>query len=123
MLFFITLNFNHKVLYAPGDFGDGKHFLSTFEEGKHFLAVLGGDYIEGKGKVDSLKSFWKPDGKNVDRENEKIIHDWMTRNGLNLSSISAFLYSRDEQYSKFRKKAIDDLGITGGDHNETRESS
>lgn len=30
-LFFITLNFNHKVLYAPSDFQDDENFFKTFQ--------------------------------------------------------------------------------------------
>lgn len=28
--FFLTLNFNHRVLYAPSDYKDEKHFVSSF---------------------------------------------------------------------------------------------
>lgn len=31
-LFFITLNFNYRSLYAPSDFGDDKNFLKAFED-------------------------------------------------------------------------------------------
>lgn len=31
-LFFITLNFNYRSLYAPSDFEDDKNFLKAFEE-------------------------------------------------------------------------------------------
>nr|VFK24225.1 MAG: hypothetical protein BECKMB1821G_GA0114241_100765 [Candidatus Kentron sp. MB] len=111
VLFFATLNFNHKVLYAPGDFGDEKHFLSTFDDGKHFVSILGGNYVKDEGKIDGLKLFWKPDGQNPNKENQKILYDWMTKNNLDVSSISALLYSRDKKYSDLRRKAIDDLGI------------
>jgi len=32
VIFFITLNFNHKVLYAPSDFHDENHFLSLIKQ-------------------------------------------------------------------------------------------
>ena len=101
MLFFATLNFNHRVLYAPSDFSDEEHFLS----------ILKGDYVKDESVGGDLKSFWKPDGRNIDKNNEKIIRNWMIQNGLNLSSISAFLYSRDKQYVEARENAIKDLGI------------
>lgn len=31
-LFFITLNFNYKSLYAPSDFQKGKHFIKVFDD-------------------------------------------------------------------------------------------
>ncbi|OBT03396.1 hypothetical protein A9259_03515 [Vibrio cyclitrophicus] len=31
-LFFLTLNFNHKVLYAPSDYKDEKHFVDLFSK-------------------------------------------------------------------------------------------
>src|ERR1700761_3870420 len=30
VLFFVTLNFNHKVLYAPSDYRNEDHFLRSF---------------------------------------------------------------------------------------------
>nr|VFK15029.1 MAG: hypothetical protein BECKLPF1236A_GA0070988_101192 [Candidatus Kentron sp. LPFa]VFK30839.1 MAG: hypothetical protein BECKLPF1236C_GA0070990_101211 [Candidatus Kentron sp. LPFa] len=105
LLFFITLNFNHKVLYAPGD----------FENQKDFLSILSGDYdkkdVKGKGKIDSLRSFWKPDGKNIDKGNEKVIRDWMVQNGLKMLSISAFLHGYDKRYSELQKNAVNDLSL------------
>ncbi|WP_397451690.1 hypothetical protein [Pseudomonas sp. NA-150] len=32
LLFFLTLNFNHKVLYAPSDFSNEKNFLKAFKK-------------------------------------------------------------------------------------------
>lgn len=32
LLFFITLNFNYRALYAPSDFDNDKNFLKAFEE-------------------------------------------------------------------------------------------
>lgn len=101
VLFFATLNFNHKVLYSPSDFSDQEHFLS----------ILKGDYIKDESGGGELKSFWKPDGKNINKDNEKIISNWMTKNSINQSSISAFLYSRDTRYVEARQKAIEELGI------------
>lgn len=101
LLFFTTLNFNHRVLYAPGDFSDEEHFLS----------ILKGDYVKDERVGGDLKSFWKPNGKTIDENNEKIIRNWMIQNNLNFSSISAFLYSRDKRYIKARENAIKDLGI------------
>ena len=31
VLFFLTLNFNHRVLYAPSDYKDEKNFLKSFQ--------------------------------------------------------------------------------------------
>ena len=30
VLFFLTLNFNHKMLYAPSDYKDEENFIKTF---------------------------------------------------------------------------------------------
>lgn len=34
-LFFITLNFNYRSLYAPSDFGNDKNFLKAFKDEPH----------------------------------------------------------------------------------------
>jgi hypothetical protein len=33
LLFFATLNFNYKSLYAPSDFAKGKHFMKVMDDG------------------------------------------------------------------------------------------
>jgi hypothetical protein len=47
--FFITLNFNPKVLYAPGDYKDEKHFLTALSLSQDGLqvAVTSSDDIPG----------------------------------------------------------------------------
>jgi hypothetical protein len=35
LLFFATLNFNHRSLYAPSDFEKGKHFIKIMENTEH----------------------------------------------------------------------------------------
>lgn len=39
LLFFLTLNFNHKVLYAPSDFRDEDNFLKLFNKSNMFARV------------------------------------------------------------------------------------
>lgn len=101
LLFFITLNFNHKVLYAPGDYGDERLFLYTFM-----------DPYTKDDQVKYLKSFWKPDGENIDTENTKAIRDWMVLNGLAETPISSFLHK--PRYINLRKEAIQALKLPRG---------
>lgn len=63
LLFFATLNFNYRSLYAPSD----------FEKGKHFIKVM--DNAE---RVDNGRS---PHGENAGRENQSPPHhlDWPER--------------------------------------------
>ncbi|POA78371.1 hypothetical protein [Pseudomonas sp. DP16D-R1] len=35
LLFFVTLNFNYRSLYAPSDFDKGKHFIKVLDKSKH----------------------------------------------------------------------------------------
>ena len=100
VLFFVTLNLNYKVLYAPSD----------FPHPEDFMAILQGDYGKLEVTGDELKGYWKPDGI-INRDNEAKIRVWMTRNDLALSSISAFIYSQDDEYIQARKKAVGELGI------------
>lgn len=51
LLFFITLNFNPKVLYAPSDFKNEENFLETFHGAQKIVREL--DEIDTK--VDEFK--------------------------------------------------------------------
>jgi hypothetical protein len=35
LLFFVTLNFNYRSLYAPSDFEKGKHFIKVLDDNEH----------------------------------------------------------------------------------------
>lgn len=100
ILFFITLNYNHRVLYAPGD----------FEDQSHFLEVLGSTYSKPENASDLLSQFWKPDGKSANAQNARMLMDWMNKHELKVS-ISSFLYSQSPAYQKAREKAVKDLNL------------
>ncbi|MGY2440543.1 hypothetical protein [Pseudomonas sp. SDO52101_S400] len=44
-LFFITLNFNYRSLYAPSDFDDDKNFLKAFEDNNVDLSGVPTDQL------------------------------------------------------------------------------
>lgn len=45
LLFFITLNFNYRALYAPSDFDNDKNFLKAFEETTPPTPDASSDYL------------------------------------------------------------------------------
>jgi hypothetical protein len=96
--FFLTLNFNHRVLYSPSDFRDEKYFLETM------TARFSGSTKE----IDILRSYWKPQGS-INRENEKRLKDWLKSNGIDAESITFFL--RNELFADARHRAVADLEL------------
>ena len=58
-----------------------------------------------------IRKYWKPDGKDINKENDSNIKDWMRDNGLNTSpgSLTMFIYSDD--LKDLRNKAVKDLGL------------
>ncbi|ENI4128143.1 hypothetical protein ABXY91_001534 [Vibrio fluvialis] len=55
-LFFITLNWNHKVLYAPSDFKDEDHFVNILQKAslKDQIEVFDGEVNEGAENIESV---------------------------------------------------------------------
>ena len=98
LAFFFTLNFNHRVLYSPGDFQDERHFMET----------LSATYAKVAVETEKLRNFWKPDWK-VNIQNERRLKSWLNSNGLDSRSITFFL--RNEMFSDARRRALSDLGI------------
>ena len=96
--FFITLNFNHKVLYAPSDFKDERHF---FDE-------LRGGFTPETSEIELLRKFWKPNGI-VNRLNENRLKQWLKMSGIDPESITFFL--RNKAFAEARKKAVADLEL------------
>lgn len=64
--------------------------------------VFSGSYVKDEAG-DALRGFWKPDGKNIDKGNEKKLKEWMKKNKINVK-VTVFL--RDESFSKARGEAI-----------------
>jgi hypothetical protein len=46
VLFFLTLNFNHTVLYAPGDYSDGAEFRKVEAQVKNRTTNDIGDFVK-----------------------------------------------------------------------------
>lgn len=108
VLFFVTLNWNHRVLYAPGDYADEANFLRALFGDKS----VGDVTIEGYGsEADAqakLRQFWKPGGI-VISANEKILQDWLTANALPGLPITSFLYGAN--YASARQRAVGALNL------------
>ena len=60
ILFFLTLNFNHKTLYAPSDFKDEKHFLNIL---KPLSAVQKNEKVEIELREMAIGDTYKVTGK------------------------------------------------------------
>ncbi len=106
VLFFTTLNFNRKSLYAPSDFDDETLFalLSGVDP-----EVVKPHQYEVAGNHDSttiLKSFWKPDGVTVSKENELALRSWLRENKRAGTRLTVFIHSQDEEFQKLREKFI-----------------
>lgn len=97
--FFLTLNFNNRVLYAPNDFRDERHFLET----------LTATYSSGTQETDALRRYWKPEGS-INKPNERRLKGWLKANGLNPESITFFL--RNELFADARSRAVTDLKLS-----------
>jgi hypothetical protein len=98
--FFLTLNFNHRVLYSPSDWREEEHFFGPKK--------LTANYSGSSSEIETLRKFWKPKGS-INRENERKLKDWLKSNGIDPESITFFL--RNDVFSDARRKAIEDLGL------------
>ncbi|NTW89067.1 MAG: hypothetical protein HGB26_08120 [Desulfobulbaceae bacterium] len=71
------------------------------------MATITGVYVKDNAG-DAILAFWMPNGK-IDPANEKKLEDWMQKKGLHISII---MFSRSDDYSELRNKAIKDLKIS-----------
>lgn len=94
-LFFLTLNFNNKVIYAPSDFQDERHFMETITSDSYSQST----------DSEKLRQFWKPDGA-VNDANERRLVDWMRGRDLQVS-VASFVYG--SEYEDQRRMAVSDI--------------
>jgi len=98
VLFFITLNFNHRVLYAPSDYTDERHFMETIK----------GAYVPDASEAEKIKQFWKPDDTTINRANEAQLKAWMNKKNIQVS-ITNFLNA--DRFETRRSEIVGDLNI------------
>jgi hypothetical protein len=58
---------------------------------------------------DALSKFWKPDGANINQDNEARIRKWMDDNHVNEPSITSFM--RADSYVFARQRLVQELGL------------
>lgn len=98
ILFFRTLNRNHRVLYAPSDYRDERLFVEQIQS----------DYAAEDESARRLRGYWKPDG-NINKLNQERLRKWLLDNGLGDATITIFLTS--PVHAAARTKAAEDLGL------------
>jgi len=70
--------------------------------------LLKGTYQKDKAG-DAIRAFWKPDGKNINSNNESSLKMWMIKNGIDKTSITLFL--RAQHFQDSRVKAVKEIPI------------
>lgn len=108
VLFFVTLNWNHGVLYAPSDFTDESNFLRTLFGDQSADGVTIQGYSSKADVQAKLREFWKPGGT-VNSANEKVLQDWLMANALPGLPITSFLYGAN--HASARQQAVDALNL------------
>ena len=58
---------------------------------------------------DIIRSYWKSDGTTVNKENQRVLRDWMNANGY--GGISLVFFMRAQTYEDAREKAVRDLAL------------
>lgn len=58
---------------------------------------------------DVIRAYWKPDGRTINMENDKAIRQWMSKNGIDSTSITMFM--RAQTFEDARLKAVKDLNL------------
>jgi hypothetical protein len=101
LAFFLTLNFNPRVLYSPSDWIDESLFYGPKEQ-------TAARYTSSTEDMETLRNYWKPQGT-INKQNERKLKDWLNSNGINSESITLFL--RNDLLNDARRKAIKDLRI------------
>jgi hypothetical protein len=79
------------------------------EKTEELNKIVTGKYMK-EPAGDLLLKFWKPDGTNINKDNEAKLLEWMQKNGLpDRRYIPALLWMA--QYSSLRAKAVEDLQL------------
>lgn len=95
VLFFLTLNFNHKVLYAPSDFRDEDNFLKLFAKPtpEERLSKLN----------DEIKSESNENASNAVRDGEQK-YDFKYREVIRRSATSTHYFAQELVITKLAKE-------------------
>jgi len=81
------------------------------EKNEKLEKILTGKYLKDPAGVLLLK-FWKPDGKEVNKDNEAALLIWLQKNGVKDADIPFIpFFIQTAQYSTLRAKAVEDLQL------------
>lgn len=62
-----------------------------------------------KNESENLRSFWKPDGTNVDEANALELSEWMLKNGLNTEKGAITMFLNRAEFGPLRNAAQHEL--------------
>lgn len=75
--------------------------LKKLIKGKYIKTIAG----------ETLRKFWKPDGKTIDQANEQKLQQWMKENGFDTGTGAITMFLRNEMLEDARVKAVEDLKL------------
>jgi hypothetical protein len=112
LLFFITLNFNHKVLYAPSDFRSDENFLKMFDKGtiKEKAAKLKQEIEEDEDTVADKSGVFGGDHRGLRRD---IRYSYILAEELALGEVSLELKTKFERNVAFNLSQDDRYILDG----------
>ncbi len=81
------------------------------EKTEELEKIVTGKYVKDQpGKL--LRGFWKPDGKDVNKDNQDALVKWLQENGIKDADIRFIpFFLQTAQYSALRAKAVADLQL------------
>ena len=104
VLFFLTLNFNHKVLYAPSDFRDEDNFLKLFVKPTPEERILKlSDEIEAETTEKAPTSTTNGDNK-LDLKYREVI--WRNRTSIHYFAQELVITKLAKEFDEFDKEVM-----------------
>jgi len=112
-LFFVTLNFNSKVLYAPSDFREDSSYLEVLKMYYNVKEELKEEIDEGEVSIsiEKLNQILESSFKRVERETkdfEKLFPKLMSQGELTLNEITEILGKSQSSSRRIIKKYVDE---------------
>jgi hypothetical protein len=101
ILFFITLNYNTKVMYSPSDFREDKNFIDSLYGQKYDKTILIEPTINTKNSIEQIES------RMINSINEKI--DKISNGNLTKEDLTAILESQKTEIRKATNDAVNEI--------------
>lgn len=104
-------NFNYESFFATGDAAENLANNPIIKTSFTSLAKNSYSAYGAGAATQKLRNFWKPNGRDINTQNESQLKTWMRNHGLTTGAGDITMFLNNQMFTEARAQAVKDLNI------------